>query len=227
MDIGSVPANIQKHWDMVAGVTDGEMARFITSQQYDTITYEGKTSALAVSPLECHPDRQIRDRLKSIVRRTPQLRRGYIGNWVVDDNKVFLTGIEVQAAPVSRYSRRKSRLEPLPLDQIFPDAASPINSGPINSGPVHATWINGVLVIGEARGLLERLRGRTSFTPESIIAVHAGVIEQVLIFRTIPTVSAIGYTMRITAKRLLSKLLGGIPSKLTKLKLRWRGAAQS
>ena len=143
------------------------------------------------------------------------MRRGYIGTWVVEDGKVLLTGLEIRSGRRGRYTRRKPKLQPVPLERIFPEA----------TGPIQATWFDGVLVLGETRGLLKRLGLRTTFVLEAILAVNAGVVESSLALQTMPDVSAIGRSLGAAVKGLLARVAGLLPSRLAKLRPRWRGVS--
>lgn len=190
------------------------MAQYLTTQHFDRITYRGKASALVPSPLEGHPDRQVLERIGGLVRRTPRLRRGYIGRWAIEDGKVMLVGVDV------RTGRRRPKLTPLPLDLIFPEA----------NGPVHAAWVDGVMLIGRTRGLLDRLGVPWSFTPETILAVDCGMVESALTLQTAPNASTIGRLLQAMVRRLLlrplSRLFPALPSKLRKIRLRRHGSSR-
>jgi hypothetical protein len=192
-------------------LVDQEMARYLATQQRDSITYQGKVSVLETLPLEGHPDRQVADRLNAIVWRTPRLRRGYVARWAVEDGRVFLVGLDVRTGQRGRYTRRKPKLQPLPLTEIFPGQA----------GPIPASWIDGVLLIGRTNRLRERL-GLPKFVPETILAVEAGAVESALTLAHIPTVSAIGQMLRAVVRRLLPNVFRALPSRLRGLRLRWR-----
>lgn len=188
------------------------MARFITTQSPDTIVYRGRRMILLSSPLETHPDPVVLERLRALAWTSPRLRRGYVTEWRIEDDKILLTGLQVRAGRRSPYSRRKPKLTPLPLDQVFPESR----------GPIPATWVDGALLIGVGHGCLERLGVRTSFHLDSILAVNGGVIETAISVGQAPDLSTLAHMIHGVIKRIASALSARIPKRFAKLRLRRR-----
>ena len=99
-------------------------------QLADNLVVEGRSEALAASPLQpaLEADAELHGRLKRYFAQKPcpELERGYRATWEVRDGALYLVKLDVDPCGAGKN---------VPLSLIFPTA----------TGPVKATWYSGEL----------------------------------------------------------------------------------
>lgn len=108
----------------------------MTAQVRDKLIYNGKEYHIATEPL--HP--YLEEHRISFIAPHTACWRGYVGEWIVEDNKLYLTNLE---ANIKREKQESSEeYKTVGLEYLFP-----------NEEKVFAKWFTGVIRIPHGKML--------------------------------------------------------------------------
>ena len=127
----------------------------MTAQMYDRLKYNGSRYHLAAAPLEAYFAAH-KERRPVFTSFNTACAKGYIADWMVCDNKLYLVGMEMMLDTDATF------------ETLFPDAPE---------AGVFAEWVSGVLACPHGELLRhDRIRFTSVYEAELILTVEKGAI---------------------------------------------------
>ena len=140
----------------------------MAAQLPDTIAINGEKANLYSNPLEEYWIHRAKNRPEFY--SVPNCRRGYIGDWIIRDNQLFLKGIDGNFR--KRYLILLKKWVPCTLRSLFPG---------YRKGLIKATWFSGKLRIPRGKMTMYEHAGYDSrFEKELIITVEKGDVVKMV-----------------------------------------------